>query len=542
MAVEIDQKLFTWAIIAIIVMCIVCAAALAYKATDGFAFLKPTDNSGNYLPSDNTYEENENGPWGYKEFAWEYGEKEYNLGVNIQKSVYLRYCYGISGTVYPQDMADYVIYENDGGAVATIAEELQGIMETGAIKREEDKLGLVLSFVKSIPYQTDSETDHSEGYPRAPAVTLAEQTGDSADHVILAAAILKELGYAPSIIMYPATSTDEQTVIPQASALGLISNNDHDTPAYRYTDDTYAVKQNGTSFDSEDNSSIKSGMTGTKQTEPYFKATLNPKNTFVIPFWCTDTTEKGYPEAAYYGITPVIYTNEWLMDGRSYNPTDNFREDYVKDMGIHSETLGTHFSNTNTYYEPYISGNTTYGRIVSETYSGDPGTRYDWLDEKTEYYQDVWYPSGISWELTDNWKIYENILNMQEQNRSLFTPWGFAQTNTTSAWRITYNLKASGSSGSINRGNANEYGITPYSDVRFILYSVDKNTGKAKEIRQWGWQNGYEAGKKKSEGPFPAGEYILGIFARNLGENRLPMDVTLEYRGRMIPTDYAGEI
>ncbi len=538
MAVEIDQKLFKWAVIAIVVMCIVCAAALAYKATDGFSFLKPAESSQTYLPYEDTSEENEAGPWGYKEFAWEYGDEEYTLGVNIQKSAYLRYCYGISGTVYPQDTADYVIYEKDGNAVSTVADELREIIDGKGMKREDDKLGLVLSFVRSIPYQTDSETDHSAGYPRAPAVTLAEQTGDSADHAILAAAILKELGYAVSVIMYPPTSTDEQTVIPQAAALGLISNYDHDTPAYRYDDtDTGMNVTEQTKKAEQTVQAVRS-----EQREPYFKAVLNPENTFVIPFWCTDITEKGYPEAAYYGITPVIYTNEDLTDGKSYSPADNFRADYIKDMGIHSETLGSRFSNTGTYYRTYVSGNITYGKIVSETYSGDPGTRYPWMDEKEEFYKDVWYPSGISWELTDKWKIYENTLNMQEQNRSLFTPWGYAQTNTTSAWRITYNLKTSGSSGAIGRGNTNEYGISPYNDVRFILYSVDKNTGETKEIRQWGWQNGYDSGTKKSVGPFPAGEYILAVFARNLDENKLPMEVTVEYGGRMKPTDYAGEI
>jgi len=532
MAVEIDQKLFTWAVIAIVVMCIICAAALAFKLTDGFAFLKPTDTSQEYLPSESTYEENEAGPWGYKEFAWEYGGEEYTLGVNIPKSVYLRYCYGISGTVYPQDTADYVIYENDGNAVSTVAGELQAIIDGKEIKREDDKLGLVLSFIKSIPYQTDSETDHSAGYPRTPVVTLAEQTGDSADHAILAAAILKELGYAASIIMYPPTTTDEQTVIPQAAALGLISNNDHETPAYRYGDTDTGVNATENPGPAEKS----------EQTKTYFKDILNPENTFVIPFWCTDITEKGYPVAAYYGITPTIYTNEELMDGKSYIPAETFRENFVKDMGIHSETLGSHFSNTDTYYRTYVSGNITYGKIVSETYSGDPGTRYPWLNEKDEYYKDVWYPSGISWELTDNWKIYDTALNMRENNRSLFTTWGYVQTNTTSAWRITYNMKSSGSSGSLSKGETNEYGISPYNDVRFILYSVDRNTGETKEIRQWGWQNGYDSGTRKSVGPFSAGEYVLGIFARNLDENRLPMEVTVEYCGRMNPTAYEGEI
>jgi hypothetical protein len=103
-------------------------------------------------------------------------------------------------------------------------------------------------------------------------------------------------------------------------------------------------------------------------------------------------------------------------------------------------------------------------------------------------------------------------------------------------------MKSSGSSGSLSKGETNEYGISPYNDVRFILYSVDRNTGDTKEIRQWGWQNGYDSGTRKSVGPFSAGEYVLGIFARNLDENRLPMEVTVEYCGRMNPTAYEGEI
>ena len=66
MAVEIDEKLFTWAVIAVIVMCLICAAALAFKLTDGFSFLKPAEPVPDYQYADaygDTASETEDGPW-----------------------------------------------------------------------------------------------------------------------------------------------------------------------------------------------------------------------------------------------------------------------------------------------------------------------------------------------------------------------------------------------------------------------------------------------------------------------------------------------
>ncbi|MDR0981209.1 MAG: hypothetical protein LBL85_05515 [Methanocalculaceae archaeon] len=161
---------------------------------------------------------------------------------------------------------------------------MQAIIRQGYTD-DADIAGLVLSFCRSIAYQTDAETGHSSAYPRTPAVTLAEQTGDSADHAILAAAILKELGYGCALIHYPSTY-DRLTIIPDATALGLISDDDSYRPVYTAT------------------------LTNTTTALP------------AAPFWVVDTNLKGVPVAAYNGITPEILTDESFWTGKHYTPAD----------------------------------------------------------------------------------------------------------------------------------------------------------------------------------------------------------------------------
>ena len=79
--------------------------------------------------------------------------------------------------------------------------------------------------------------------------------------------------------------------------------------------------------------------------------------------------------------------------------------------------------------------------------------------------------------------------------------------------------------------------MTPYSDVRFSLYSVDETTGALTFVESFGWQWRYSASTKQIAGPFPPGTYVLGTFVRNAG-----VDISIEYRGRPDPTKYGGAI
>jgi len=470
MALEIDQNLFKWVIIAIILMALVSGAGILYKFTGGFAFLSSGDNGEQeYYPSSD-YTENNDGLWGHKQFNWTYNDEEMSLGVEIPKEIYQKYEYGIVSATCPDNITEYIVSSGDGGVVSGITEKLSEIIESKGYVDEEDITGLVFSFVGSIPYETDYESGHSSENPRTPAVILADGAGDSGDHSILAAALLREMGYGVSLIRYPSESFDEQTVIPEAVALGLISNDTRQRPVYHVTN------ENGTEIET------------------------------VSPFWTVDTAEKGYPSPAYYSVSPEIYADESLWSGIPYNPGPILRADFAKDMNHKSEI-------------PY-----------SDIIRSDSLSYPVCLEQSFGFYETVWYPSGISWELNDKWRLYDKLLDINEQPRVLYTPWGFAEANTLSPWRITFRITEMDPLRSDKE-------MTPYSDVLLILYETNTTTGELSLVEKTGWQAFYDSDLYKIAGPYSPGEYVMGIFVRNAG-----VDVSIEYSGKVISTNYQGPI
>ncbi|ADN36968.1 hypothetical protein Mpet_2220 [Methanolacinia petrolearia DSM 11571] len=470
MALEIDQNLFKWVVIAIILMCLVSGAGIMYKFTGGFAFLNSGDNGEKEYYASSGYIENNDAPLGYKQYTWTYGDEEMSIDVNVPGDVYQDYAYGIDGTIYPDNITEYIISSGDDGVVSDTAGQLSAIIKSKDYSDEEDVTGLVFSFVGSIPYETDYESGHSSEYPRTPAVILSDGAGDSGDHSILAAALLRELGYGVAIVYYPPESFDEQTVIPEAVALGLISNDSRQRPVYPVSN--------------EDGTEIIT----------------------VSPFWTVDTTEKGYPSSAFYSISPEIYPDDSLWCGIPYNPGGKFRADFGKDLDYQSELLS------------------------SDIIRSHPLTYPDWLEQTYDYYQTVWYPSGVSWELDDKWRLYDKLLDITGQPRLLYTPWGFAEANTSTPWRITFRITDMDPLRSDKE-------MTPYSDVLLVLYEKDQDTGKLTLADKTGWQTLYDSDFYRIAGPYPPGKYVLGIFVKNAG-----VDVSLEYSGKVTTTNYQGPI
>ena len=282
MALKLDKKLFTWILIAMILLIAVMGGLIAFKFFGGPAVF-PQDVVPTPSPGDTAGEET--GPWGDKSFTWEYDGVTHSLNVYIAKEVYRNYQYGISGTVCPENLTDYIVTAGDGGVIADAAAQIEAIVRTRGYIGDADIIGLVLAFSQAVPYRTDTETGHSSAYPRTPAVLLADQAGDSADHAILAAALLEQLGYGCALIHYPAT-VDRLSIIPDATALGLISDDDSSRPVYTV---------------------FPAGTTAAFS---------------VAPFWAVDTGLKGIPVAAYNGISPQIFPGDSFRTGKHYTPTD----------------------------------------------------------------------------------------------------------------------------------------------------------------------------------------------------------------------------
>ena len=68
---------------------------------------------------------------------------------------------------------------------------------------EWEKVSLVLAFVQSLPYTSDSVTTGYDEYPRFPIETLIDNGGDCEDTSILLASILSDMGYNTVLLDLP---------------------------------------------------------------------------------------------------------------------------------------------------------------------------------------------------------------------------------------------------------------------------------------------------------------------------------------------------
>lgn len=125
------------------------------------------------------------------------------------------------------DYNQYVLSEYDRWAIQKLADYFK---QYGQKKghSEEQITGNVISFVQSIHYTSDYESTGQEEYPRYPVETLTDKTGDCEDTVILAAAILNELGYDPILVL-----------VPQHMVLGIRDTGNYSGQFYEYNGEKY---------------------------------------------------------------------------------------------------------------------------------------------------------------------------------------------------------------------------------------------------------------------------------------------------------------
>lgn len=442
---------------------VVMAGLLVFHfARGGSALFQPEQTTPKLTPGGTT--EEETGPWGDKTITWEYNGISHSLNVYISNVTYKKYQYGISGTICPENLTEYIVVTGDGGVVADATRQMQTIIDQRGYTNAADIIGLVFVFSRTIPYQTDDETSQSASYPRTPVITLAEQTGDSTDHAILTAAILEEMGYSCALLHYPSTY-DRLSLIPDATALGLISSDDSLRPVY-----TAALENTATTLP-------------------------------VTPFWTVDTNLKGFPIAAYNGITPQILTDDSFWTGRPYAPTN-----------------GTH---------PALD----ITNILLLKDSHDLAfTPKNWQTAVADYYTNSWYKSGVAWTIDDKWQLHQKFLTIKDIPATLYTPFGTAVHNATVPWRIEYLITK------MDEDHSEEE-MTPYSNVRIAVHSFDRTNDSVELIKTFGWQGLYGADKYRTVGPFSPGSYVIAVFVRNAG-----VDISLEYHGKPGVLKYSGGI
>lgn len=577
-SLSLNKKTFRNLIIGMGSVIIVAIFAILFISNGGFSMFTP----GNDMEKPGDLEE-ETGPWGVKTFEWEYGGNEHIVTLSITKDAYKSYNTDFGGINIPQNLSNYIVISGDDGCIANAARQLTDIAQNYDYDSQETT-DLVLSFVRSISYQTDSETGHSSKYPRAPIVTLAEETGDSEDLTILASALLEEMGYASALLYYP-MKYDRLTIIPEATALGLIGTSAVNGPVYAI-DTTYPLTsvsikaeiapkhpiygfttaRNPSDSDTADgwysgngtwNLDNLSGSVGSALYVPSsktFSVELNPaapKNTsshaefiytienasWTVPVktvWIADTASKGTPVSAYNSQTPIVIQTDvlWSKKSGEHVPKESLDLSLILDLDHAIEFPKTNSNITEGKF--WIAGQPIHSPMYISEMNSDYYLTLEEQKNAQEYLESTWYPSGVSWDVEyDKWNLYEHFLTIKGTPGTLYTPVGTTEQVIETPWRITYTI------GGIYKPeilDPDMDGMTPYADLNIAIYKIEDDDS-IKLVEICGWQGHANADKYDTSRVYSPGHYAIGIFSRNVLAS-----VEIEYWGKNENTIYAGGI
>jgi hypothetical protein len=132
-----------------------------------------------------------------RSYTWEYDGEEYTFDIAIPEPLYEYYS---EKTRYrTQDYRGYIMHPYDDDYVRVLLSEFDRIIGLTELT-EEDKVGLVRTFVQNMEYEQDSDTLE---YPKFPVETLFDGGGDCEDTTILMGHLLKEMDVGTALIYMP---------------------------------------------------------------------------------------------------------------------------------------------------------------------------------------------------------------------------------------------------------------------------------------------------------------------------------------------------
>lgn len=136
----------------------------------------------------------------YRTYEWSYDNAEWTYSMTISREVYDYYRDRPHNR--ERDYSQYALSDYDRAYIQGIVNQFK---ETGQEKGydEYDTVMMVISFVQSLPYTSDSVTTGYDEYPRYPLETLVDNGGDCEDTAILTAALLMEMNYGSVLIELP---------------------------------------------------------------------------------------------------------------------------------------------------------------------------------------------------------------------------------------------------------------------------------------------------------------------------------------------------
>lgn len=135
-----------------------------------------------------------------RQYSWSYKGSTWSLSLSIPDSMHTYY----KSLERPptSDYSVYVTHPYDDEYLKTIITKINFIaLDKGFT--EADKVNLVVAFIQSLPYTSDSVTTGFDNYARYPLETLVDNGGDCEDTAILAAAFLNSMGYDVVLLGLP---------------------------------------------------------------------------------------------------------------------------------------------------------------------------------------------------------------------------------------------------------------------------------------------------------------------------------------------------
>ena len=135
-----------------------------------------------------------------KEFVWDYNGYTFTHTCSISKQTYLYY-----KNNQGHSNVNLAKYTTDSVNQEFINDLANSMIEAGDDVgfNEFEKVMMVVTFVQSLPYTSDSVTTGHDEYVRYPLETLVDGGGDCEDTAILTASILKEMNYGVVLLRLP---------------------------------------------------------------------------------------------------------------------------------------------------------------------------------------------------------------------------------------------------------------------------------------------------------------------------------------------------
>ena len=133
-----------------------------------------------------------------RSYRWKYDNTDFSVEYEYDTDAYDAY----SRRSRNRDFSHFVNDPFDDELISMITEQMAGLAQANGYSRDEIPY-IVMAFVQSLPYVSDSASAGYDEYPRFPFETLYHGGGDCEDSSILLAALLYDMGYGVALVEFP---------------------------------------------------------------------------------------------------------------------------------------------------------------------------------------------------------------------------------------------------------------------------------------------------------------------------------------------------